>query len=66
MDGSASWSALSKRVIALPAEVVVARKIGGIESHEDYNMLCKNRPDAEFSLLQKLVRQCQRHRHPLL
>jgi hypothetical protein len=47
-------------------EVVVARKIGGIESHEEYNMLRKNRPDAEFSLLQKLVRQCQRHRHPLL
>jgi hypothetical protein len=30
-------------------EVVVARKIGGIESHEEYNMLSKNRPDAEFT-----------------
>jgi hypothetical protein len=37
-------------------EVVVARKIGGIENHEEleYNMLCKPRPDAEFALLQKL------------
>ncbi len=35
-------------------EVVVARKIGGIESHEEYNMLCKPRPDAELALLQKL------------
>ena len=35
-------------------EVVVARKIGGIENHEEYNMLRKPRPDAEFALLQKL------------
>ena len=42
-------------------EVVVARKIGGIESHEEYNMLRKNRPDAEFSLLQKLQESMQKN-----
>ena len=42
-------------------EVVVARKIGGIESHEEYSMLSKNRPDAEFTLLQKLQEAMQKN-----
>ncbi len=42
-------------------EVVVARKIGGIESHEEYNMLSKNQPGAEFTLLQKLQEAMQKN-----
>ncbi len=42
-------------------ELLVARKIGGIESHEEYNMLSKNRPDAEFTLLQKLQEAMQKN-----
>jgi hypothetical protein len=35
-------------------EVLVARKIGGIESNEEYNKLHKTRPDAEFTILHKI------------
>jgi hypothetical protein len=42
-------------------EVVVARKIGGIQSHEEYNMLRKNGPEAEFTLLQKIQETTQKN-----
>ncbi len=57
-------------------EVVVVCKIGGIQTHEEYEKLSKAQPEAEFTHLQKIqetaqklqepVRQCQRPCGPLL
>ncbi len=47
-------------------EVAVARKIGGIESHKEYYMLHKNRPDTEFTLLQKHQEVMQKNGKNLL
>ncbi len=41
-------------------------KIGGIESHKEYNMLSKNGPDTEFALLQKLQEAMQKNTKNLL
>jgi hypothetical protein len=42
-------------------DVVVARKIGGIESHEEYNRFRKNGAAAEFTLLQKVQETTQKN-----
>jgi hypothetical protein len=52
---------LSGLLYLIVQEVMVVSKIGGIESHEEYNRLSKNGADTEFSLLQKLQETMQKN-----
>ena len=48
------WDAASKKHLVLPIiqHMVVLNNIGGIESHDEYEVLRENRPHAELTLIQ--------------